>query len=163
MRAFKRRVYDTLRTTSTAENKQREIRNMQIQTNIDWSLVWGNLHNVRLSDGARTTWYMVVHDIIPTNVRLYKIRLRHTDKCSQCGRQDTMHYRLTECGVRREIWEWTRTRIARIRRTDRTCMSTERSLSPGLQLWPGQRHQAILWFLGSMIFFIWCINAGLFR
>jgi hypothetical protein len=27
-----------------------------------------------------------------------------TDKCIQCGRQDNMLYRLTEYGVRKEIW-----------------------------------------------------------
>ena len=48
-REFKRRTYNTLRTMSTAENKPREVRIMQLQPAIDWSLVWGNLHNVRLS------------------------------------------------------------------------------------------------------------------
>ena len=35
-RAFKPRVYDTLRTLSTAENKSREVAIMQLQPAIDW-------------------------------------------------------------------------------------------------------------------------------
>jgi hypothetical protein len=50
---FTRRVYDTLQTISTAENKPREVRVMQLQPAIDWSIVWGNLHNVRFFDDAR--------------------------------------------------------------------------------------------------------------
>ena len=49
-RAFNRRVYNTLRTMSTTENKPRDVRIMHLQAVIDWPLVWGNLHNVRLSD-----------------------------------------------------------------------------------------------------------------
>jgi hypothetical protein len=39
--AFKRRVYDTLRTMSTLETKPRVVRIMQLQPAIDWSRVWG--------------------------------------------------------------------------------------------------------------------------
>ena len=107
--AFKRSVYDTLRTASTVE-----VRVRQLQPSIDWSLVWDNLHNVILPDGARSAWYTVIHHIIPTNVRLHRIRLMDTENCTQCGRQDTVLHRLTECGVGQEIWEWTPIRIARI-------------------------------------------------
>jgi hypothetical protein len=35
---------------------------MQLQPAIDWPLVWDNLRNLRLSDGTRSAWYMVIHD-----------------------------------------------------------------------------------------------------
>jgi hypothetical protein len=46
--------------------------------------VWGggNLHNVRLSDGARSAWCMVIHDKIPTIAMLHRIRLMDTDNCT---------------------------------------------------------------------------------
>jgi len=130
LREFKRRVYNTLRIMSTTENKPREVRIMQLQPAIDWSLLWGSLHNLRLSVGAISAWYVVIHDVIPTNARLHRIRLMDTDNCTQCGRQDTVLHRLTECGVEQEIWEWTRTRIARIRRTDPRHVTTEWFLRP---------------------------------
>ena len=61
---------------------------------------------------------MVIHDIIPTNVGLHTTRLMDTEHYTQGGRQDTILHRLTECGVRQEIWEWTCIRIARIQRMD---------------------------------------------
>jgi hypothetical protein len=64
-RASKRRVHDTLQIMSP------EVRIMQLQPAIDWSPVWDHLHNLKLPDGARSAWYMVIHDIIPTNVRLH--------------------------------------------------------------------------------------------
>jgi len=60
---------------------------------------------------------MVIHDTITTNVRLHKIRPTDTEICTHCDRQVTVLRRLTECGVW-QIWEWIRTRIARIQRTD---------------------------------------------
>jgi len=73
---------------------------------------------------------MVIHDVIRTNARLHRIRLMDTDNCTQCRRQDTMLHRLTECGVGQEIWEWTRTRIARIQRTDRRLYPRNGSFVP---------------------------------
>lgn len=55
---------------------------------------------------------MVIHDIIPTNARLRWIRLTDMDNYKQCRRQDTKLNLLTQCGVRQEIREWTRPRIA---------------------------------------------------
>ena len=70
-RTSTRRVYDTLQILSPAETKPWEVRIMQLQPAIDWSPVWDHLHNLKLPDGARSAWYMVIHDIIPTNVRLH--------------------------------------------------------------------------------------------
>jgi len=89
-RTSTRRVYDTLQILSPAETKPWEVRIMQLQPAIDWSLVWGNLHNAKLVDEGRSTWYLVTHVILSTNVRLYKIRLTDTDECKQCGCQDTV-------------------------------------------------------------------------
>jgi hypothetical protein len=139
-----------LRTISTAGNRPREVRIMQLHPAIDWSLVWGNLHNVRLYDGARSAWYMVIHETIPTNVRMHKIRLVDTENCAQCWRQDTMLHRVTECGVGKEIWEWNRTRIARIQRTDPTRIPTDWLLDPCFKTWP-RRHRAILWLFARMV------------
>ena len=61
-RDFKRRVYGTLRPMSPAETTPRDVRIMQLQPAIDWSLEWGNLHKVILPNGDRSTWYMVIHD-----------------------------------------------------------------------------------------------------
>jgi hypothetical protein len=86
---FKRSAYDILRTMSTAKTKRREVRIIQFQPAIDWSIVWGSLHNVMLPDGARSACYTVSH-IILTNVSLHRIQLKDTENCTQCGTQATI-------------------------------------------------------------------------
>lgn len=159
-RASKRRVYDTLQISSPDETKPWEVRIMQLQPAIDCSPVWDHLHNLKLSDGARSAWYMVIHDIIPTNARLHRIRLMDTDNCTQCRRQDTMLHRLTECGVGQEIWEWTRTRIARIQRTDRRLYARNGFFVPVCNYGPDKDIRLYCGFWRIWFFFIWCINAG---
>jgi hypothetical protein len=100
VRDFKRSVHCTLRTVSTAVTKPRDGCIMQLQTDIYWSQVWGNAHKVILSDGARSAWYMVIHCIIPTSVLWHRNRLTDTENCMECGRQDAVLHRITECGVR---------------------------------------------------------------
>jgi hypothetical protein len=150
-RSFARRVYDTLRTISTAGNRPWEVRIVQLQPAIDWPIVWGNLHNVRIFYGARSAWYMVIHEIIPTNVRLHKIRLVDTENCTRCGTQDTMLHCFTECGVGKDIWESTRTQIARMQRTVINRIPTDWLFRPCFKTWPRQRHQAMLWFLAYKV------------
>jgi hypothetical protein len=152
-RSFTRQMYDTLRNISTAGNRPREVRIMQLQPAVDWSIVWGNLHTVRFFYRARSAWYMVilVHDITPTNVRLHRIRLVDTENCTQCGRHDTMLHCLTECGIGKEIWEWTRTQIPRRQRTDPRRIPADWLFRLCFKSWPCQRHQAIMWFLAHMV------------
>jgi hypothetical protein len=144
-RYFTRRVYDALWSISIAGNIPREVRIMQLQLLV--AIDWGNFHNVRFFAGARSAWYMVIHDIIPTNMRLHRTRLMDTENYTHCGRQDTMLYRLTESGIGKEIWERTRTQIAQIQRTDPRRISTDWLLRPCFKTWPRQRHRSILWFL----------------
>jgi len=98
LKASKRRAYNNLRVISTTETILRVVRTMQLQPAIEWSIVWRNLHTTWTSEGAMSAWYIVMHYLMATNVRLYKVRLTDTTNCNQCGRQDTNLHRLTECG-----------------------------------------------------------------
>jgi hypothetical protein len=66
---------------------------------------------------------------------------------------DTIH-RHTECVVRYLIWDWSLSRITRIQRMDKRRIPKEWLLRPCSKLSPQQRHQATLWFLVSMAFFV---------
>ena len=142
---------------STVEMKPWEVHIMQLQPAIDWSLVWDNLHNVILPNGARSAWYMVIH-ITPTNVRLHKSKWWDTEKCTQSGRQGTIPYRLTECRVRQEIWEWTRTRIPWIQGSEPRSIRKEWLLRP-FQILATTKTTGDLVVFGEYVFFMWWINA----
>jgi hypothetical protein len=153
-RAFTRRVYATLRKMYTAECTPREVCIMQLQPRIDWATVWNNFYNTQTSEGAVSAWYVVIHDILPTHTRLHRICLVESEACSPYGKQDTTLNRLTECGISQEIWEWVRTRLALIHRTDRKRIPTDWLLWPSFRLWSRHRHQATLWFLTNTVYYV---------
>ena len=62
----------------------------KIWPNPDWYTVWKNIHCTPVPGGTKAVWYKVIHDILPTNVRLHKIRISPTDKCNNCGMHDTI-------------------------------------------------------------------------
>jgi hypothetical protein len=117
-KTFKRRLYNTLHTLIVAERGARELRVIQLRPTIKWTRIWHNLHIVWISEHIKSTWYLVIHEIIPTNERLYAIRLTDNDRCSQCERLDTLQYRIIECKEGTAIWHWTRARIAELLRMD---------------------------------------------
>jgi len=70
---------------------------MRIETlwpGTDWERVWRNLWLAPIPGDKRTTWYKIIHDIIPTKERLHKIRIARDDKCRLCGDTDTLRHRL---------------------------------------------------------------------
>jgi len=86
-------------------------------------------------------WYIVVHDIVPTNERLQAIRLVESDLRGHCGRRDTLVHLLTECNEGTAIWLWTRERIAQMIRTDQCRILADLCLRPYFQFWLPQRHK----------------------
>jgi hypothetical protein len=153
LRTFKRRVYSTMRTISVAENVPRLMRITQIRPSKEWTLVWKILHAASVSEEARTTWYFVIHDIVPPNECLHKIRLADSNLCRHCERQDSLEHRLAECGEGTAISKWTKERIAWLLRTDPRRITADWILRPQFQLWPPQRHQEVLWTLTDLVLY----------
>jgi len=139
---------------ATTATPPRELHVKQIQPGIDWAKVWNNLQGVPTSEGARSAWYAVLHDLLPTNTRLHRIQLVETENYTVCGEKDTTVHRLTECGAVEEIWEWTQIRLAAIHRTGQRCIPPEWLLGPVFRFWPRQRHLATLWILANLVHYL---------
>jgi hypothetical protein len=103
------------------------------------------------SDNQRSTWYMVIQDLIPTNDRLAAIKLTETTRCSTCDGIDTAQHRLTRCGESKLIWNWTRARIAAITRTNSIDVPETWTTKPDFRIWPPQRHKAIMWMTAHLV------------
>ena len=98
-------------------------------------------------------WFIVIHDIIPTNERLAKIHLTDTTLCKYCGQPDTLQHRITECNEGTDVWKWTRTQLAIILRTNPLYISPEWTMRPQFHFWPPQRQGAILWVVAHLVYF----------
>jgi hypothetical protein len=91
-------IYGTLRDKQINTEKNDEILVVRKYPDVNWKHLWINLHRARISDNQRSTWYMVIHDLIPTNNRLAAVNLTETNRCSTCDDIDTAQHRLTQCG-----------------------------------------------------------------
>ena len=105
--AYKKRIYSTLKTFSIAISPPQEMRVARLWPHADWQTIWKNLIATPTSEADRAVWYRVIHDIIPTNERLHRIRMSPTESCKECDNKDTIH-RLTERGENKSTWEWTK-------------------------------------------------------
>jgi len=152
-RCFRRRIYATLHIMTLALKGARDVRVMTKHPTTQWSKVWANLHTVWASEELKAAWFMVIHDLIPTNDRLAKIRRSNTNTCQHCGRVDTLIHRVTECSEGAGFWRWTRSRIAIILRMDPKYISPEWTVRPSFRFWPPQRYRAILCILAHMIYY----------
>ena len=118
-----------------------------------WPTVWKDLWEAPVPGATKAAWYKVVHDILPTNERLFRIRMVPTDMCRKCDRTDTLSHRLIECGERGQIWTWTKQRLAWILRTIPERIPSDWLLRPHFTLWPPRRRHAMLWLLANLVIF----------
>jgi len=96
-RCFRRRIYASLHSMALALKGTWDVRIMTQHPTTPWSKMWGNLHAIWSSEELKAAWFMVIHDLIPTNDRLAKIQRNTSNNCQHCGRVDTLIHRLTEC------------------------------------------------------------------
>ena len=119
----------------------------------DWIQVWKNLGEAPVPDQMRCIWYQVIHDIIPTNVRLQQIKMTTRDICQRCAETDTLGHLLTVCDKERPMWNNTKTAIARMIRTTPDRIPTEWLLRPQFKLWRAKRNRTVLWTVASVVSF----------
>jgi hypothetical protein len=97
---YKRRVYDAVRTLLRAETELRAMRIGRLEPNTNWEAVWKNLQTAPVPEETKSICYRLIHDIIPTNERLYKIRLAVSYRCKHCRTPSNIVSRLTATGQR---------------------------------------------------------------
>jgi hypothetical protein len=85
---------------------------VQKRPTVKWNRVWRNLHTPAVSEEIKSACYSVIHDSIPTNLRMAAIRLVDTGACRLCGKPDTLTHRLTERAAGNALWNWTQYRNA---------------------------------------------------
>jgi hypothetical protein len=95
---YRQRIYEygALRSMDAAGSTPREMRIVMRYSTVEWDQVWINLHTTWASDNIKVMWFLVIHDLLPTNERLHRINLTETSKCKVCG-EDTRLHRLIEC------------------------------------------------------------------
>jgi hypothetical protein len=99
-KAFKKRIYNTLHTMERAATGNREIGVVKQWPLNDWDRIWRNLHTAVITDTLKSTWYNIIHDLIPTKEQLAAIRLADSNQCDKCSKTDTLIHRLTDCTPR---------------------------------------------------------------
>jgi len=93
--------------------------------------VWRNLSQVVVTDAARSMQYLVIYDLVPTNVRLYNIHLMATDSCSECGATDTLKHLLPERGASADLGIYTSALLAYFSSNDNsTCLESVSIVPP---------------------------------
>lgn len=123
-------------------------------TTVNWSRVWSNYTNAVLTERQKELWYLVVHDIIPTNKRLFDLNMKEYPDCDTCGSVDTILHRITECGQMATWWEWTiRMLVARCD-IPINYFNINWFLRPEFTLQPSEKHTFVLWVLATVMEFV---------
>jgi hypothetical protein len=148
---YKRRLHATLQILEENTSPTPAPRILRHFPTVPWSTVWRNLHTCGLADTELSTWYQVVHDIVPTRQRLAAHRIVAAVQCVLCGGVDTLLHRLVQCVAGAVLWRWTRGRLARFLRVEHTAILEEWLLRPAYHFWPPTKNAAVTWILAQFV------------
>ena len=152
-KSYKKRLHTTLKVLISTDNTHQDMKITKLWPNADWVTIWKNLQAAPVSGLDTATWYTVIHVIIPTNVRLHRIKMSPTIICKDWGSKDTTGHRLTECEEGTTTWGRTKSIIASTLRTSAANIPVEWLVRPQFRLWPPQRHRTVLWVLATCVTF----------
>lgn len=97
----------------------------------------GNLPQAVASDAVYCVWwYMMVHDLVVTNMRLNNFHIMTIDTYLKFGATYTLMHRLTECGADVDIWTWSTEKLAMIHHATPRRNYREWLFCPAFNIWP---------------------------
>ena len=121
-------------------------------SDIDMSQVWTRLSSLGFNRVVQETSYLMVHNKLPVQERLFRINLSRDPycSCSSAAVQDTSHF-FSTCDRTRRYWDWTKeialSLLGIINVSDECLLNLK---------WPKtSKDREICWLIGHYVFIIW--------
>ena len=84
--------------------------------NRDYSMAWRRLHSRVIDCRAKDVLFLLLHNKLPVNERLFRIGLRHDPYCLKCAGaevHDVVHY-FCYCEAVSNTWSWVKRQVVRL-------------------------------------------------
>ena len=125
------------------------------ESNLDMSTVWSRIGFLRYDKAVQETSYLMVHNKLPVQERLFRIQLSRDPYCLSCTNaveQDVSHFFIS-CERVQYLWNY-------IRELSYTLLGHRNVAEENLlkYLWPRSRKDSeICWLIGNYVFIVWDI------
>lgn len=152
-KSYKRRLCNGLLSSIKDAVGQPQMRIHKLWPDTTWIKIWKNLGEAPVPEYMRCIWYQIIHNLIPTNVRLRRIKVTPTNICQRCAATNTLEHRLTVCDEGTLIWQYTKTALARMLRTIPARIPNEWLIRRRFNIWSTKPNRAVLWTLANVVIF----------
>jgi hypothetical protein len=94
-------IYQTLFQRCVCHTPNIELKNPQY----NWTGIYGNLYSIRYCTQGYDHWYRLIHNQIATKDRLTNLGILSDSQCLDCGINDDLKHRITQCNSNHMIWK----------------------------------------------------------
>ena len=87
-----------------------------MENNRDYSAAWRRLHSPVVDCKARDVLFLLLHNKLPVDERLFRIGLRHDPYCLKCAGavvNDIVHY-FCSCDAVYDTWSWVKRQVVQL-------------------------------------------------
>ena len=78
---------------------------------LPWATVWENIHHPVLDVKQRELMFLLVHNILPSRQRLFRLNQVQDDNCLEGDGQETLEHLFCQCRRTQVAWAWMRRKI----------------------------------------------------
>ena len=111
---------------------------------LPWNDIWARLNRTVINSQVRDIMFLVIHNILPTRDRLYRLNQCRDDQCEQGDGVEDVEHLFTSCVRTQVAWAWCRRKIM--------------NLMPDLQTYPSNFELIHLAYDSMMDDESWCLT-----
>ena len=119
--------------------------------NVNFQNVYENISSKFLKKDVRSSLIKIVHNVVPTKIRKFKIGIVTNDKCDQCKKADSVIHRLTCCNESKKLYEYLCEVIEKVTGNKKKIPLTHLMYYDLFQLRPPEIHAAVLWLMANYV------------
>ena len=120
--------------------------------NLPWDEIWDRLNRPVINSHVRDVMFLVIHNILPTRQRLFRLNQCRSDQCDQGDGLEDMEHLFTGCVRTQVAWAWRRRKIMHL-------MADLPSYPSNFELinltYDSMMDDEILWLVASYCFYVY--------
>jgi hypothetical protein len=121
----------------------------------NWPAIFRNFQFLHTFPYLHDSWYKILYDVIPHNVKLYHLHIIDTDLCISCQQPETMEHLVTECDHNSIIWRQYLIMVARLLRISVNYLTYDQLIRfPEFHCFPNTKKRFLLWLTAHTISFL---------
>ena len=124
-------------------------------SDLPWEDIWRRLNRPVIDSPVKDILFMVIHNVLPTRDRLYKLRKCNSSQCTAGDGEEDVEHLFTSCIRTQVAWAWARRKIMNLMTFNDGFPSNFELLHLAYET---MMEDEVLWIIAQYCYYVWGIK-----